>query len=508
MKSAFQTGRHSAADYGDQPLALHADVAVIGAGAGGGAVALAMAEKGLRVIVLEEGQHWKPSEFRAEQPWALKNLYQGRGSRALRGNTVMPLPGGRGVGGSTLINSAISFRCPEVVMAQWRGEFGCHSIESARFEAYFDRLWSALGVSINPMSVQRNNNLIFREGADKLGLKGDFLPRSAPGCVGCGVCQLGCPTGGKFSVDRTLLVEAEESGEVGIYADCRMRDAEVDGDRIIAISGTVMDPEAQVPKQQVRVTADQFVLSGGPIGSPLFLLANGLNQNDHCGHHLVVHPTVGCMARFEQEIRPWSGVTQGYWVDCWEEGYILQTYSVTPDQYFSLMQTRAGRETLEIIRDLKHYASAGALVHDEDSEGRVQHTPAGPDLSYFLGPGDCHKLIHGLRQTCRVFFAAGAGRVHPLRHGLPGIDRPEDIDAMLPLTLQPHELFLYASHPMGTCRMGADPQTSVVDPLGKVWGWSNLRVADASIFPTSLGVNPQITTMALGLMVGHDIAAS
>ena len=65
---------------------------------------------------------------------------------------------------------------------------------------------------------------------------------------------------------------------------------------------------------------------------------------------------------------------------------------------------------------------------------------------------------------------------------------------------------LYASHPMGTCRMGAEPEHSVVDPLGRVWGWSNLRVADASIFPTSLGVNPQVTTMALGLMIGERIA--
>lgn len=113
MKSAFQTGRHSAADYGDQPLALHADVAVIGAGAGGGAVALAMAEKGLRVIVLEEGQHWKPSEFRAEQPWALKNLYQGRGSRALRGNTVMPLPGGRGWAGPPSSTAPLAFGAPK-----------------------------------------------------------------------------------------------------------------------------------------------------------------------------------------------------------------------------------------------------------------------------------------------------------------------------------------------------------------------------------------------------------
>jgi len=501
----FATGRHGSEHYGDGPLELHADVVIIGAGAGGCATAAALSERGARVIVLEEGRHWLPQDFKANTTFAFKNLYQGRGSRALRGNTILPLPGGRGVGGSTLINSAICFRCPDQVLDEWRDEHGCDTVDKPRFDAYFDRVETTIGVTVNPVSVQRNNNLIFRQGAEALGLRGDFMPRSAPGCVGCGICQYGCPTGGKFSADRTFLTVAENSGEVGIYADCRMRGVETDGARITAVTGHVLDPDTHQPRQTVRVTADQVVLSGGPIGSPLFLLANGLAENTHCGGHLVVHPTVMAMARFEQEIRPWSGVTQGYWVDCYEEGYLLQTYTCTPDQYFSTLQTAPGETTLAIMRDLKHYASAGTLVHDEDSEGRVRHTPAGPDLSYFLGDGDRQKLIAGLRKTAEVFFAAGALQVHPMRLGLRGIKRPEDIETSLPMHLSARELFLYASHPMGTCRMGADPNHSVVDPRGKVWGWANLRVADASVFPTSLGVNPQMTTMAMGLMIGEEL---
>lgn len=501
----FATGRHGSEDYGDAPLELHADVVIIGAGAGGCAAAAAIAEKGARVLLLEEGRHWNPVDFKADTTFAFKNLYQARGARAMRGNTIMPLPGGRGVGGSTLINSAICFRCPEAVLEDWRGNHGCVSLEQEKVDGYLDRVWSTLAVTVNPMEVQRNNNLIFRQGAEALGLKGDFLPRSAPACVGCGICQYGCPSGGKWSADRSFLVVAENSGEVGVYADCRIRATETDGARIVAVTGHVLDPDTQQPRQTVRVTAEQFILSGGPIGSPLFLLANGLAESTHCGAHLVVHPTVAALARFDQEIRPWSGVTQGYWVDCWEEGYLLQTYTCTPDQYFSTLQTSPGPATLEIMRDLKHYASAGALVHDEDSEGRVRHTPAGPDLSYFLGDGDRQRLIGGLRKTAEVFFAAGARRVHPFRLGLDGIDRPEDIESGLPMDLSARDLFLYASHPMGTCRMGGDPETSVVDPFGRVWGWDNLRVADASIFPSSLGVNPQVTTMALALLIGHDL---
>ena len=202
----------------------------------------------------------------------------------------------------------------------------------------------------------------------------------------------------------------------------------------------------------------------------------------------------------------WSGVTQGYYVDCWEEGYLLQTYTTTPDQYFLTLQTPTGEPSMEVMSNLRHLASAGVLVHDEDSEGRVRQTVAGPDLSYHMGPNDTKRLIAGLRKVAEVFFAAGAEWVHPGRVGLARIADKQSINQDLPMELLPKDLVLYASHPMGTCRMGADPKKSVVDPAGKVWGWENLRVADASVFPTSLGVNPQITTMTVGWLTGESIS--
>mgnify|MGYP000695556570 CR=1 FL=1 len=505
--SGLQPGKHSAGATGGERL-LEADVCIVGAGAGGCATAAALAERGLSVVVLEEGRHWKPKEFQPKTAFAFKHLYQGRGARTLRGNAVIPMPGGRGVGGSTLINSAICFRCPDEVMASWRDDHGCHTLGSARFDAYFDRIWRTLGVGVNPMAVQRNNNLIFREGAEALGLNGQFLARSAPGCAGCGICQYGCPSGGKASADRTFLAEALATGNVAVWADCRVRRALTSGDRVVEVQGDILDPDTHEVVGRVRCRADQFVISGGPIGSPLFLLANGLADNTHCGRHLVVHPTLPCLARFEQEIRPWQGVTQGYYVDCYDQGFLLQTYTVTPDQYYLALQTGAGPETMQLMSQLKHMASAGTLVHDEDSEGRVQHTPAGPDLSYFVGEGDKRRLIDGLRLCAEVFFAAGALEVFPSRVGLPRIAAGDDIAAALPHDIPVDQLLLYASHPMGTCRMGSDPATSVIDPRGKVWGWRNLAVADASMFPSSLGVNPQVTTMALGLMVGEELASA
>jgi choline dehydrogenase-like flavoprotein len=483
-------------------LELAADVCVIGSGAGGSSTAAALAERGLSVVVLEEGRPWVPAQFQANAPWAFKNLYAGRGTRATRGNCVIPMPGGRGVGGSTLINSAICFRTPAAVLADWRENYGCNRLTDAWMGSCFDRIWRTIGVTVNPPEVQRNNNEIFRKGTEALALKGSWMARSAPGCLGCGTCQQGCSTGGKLSIDRTFLAEAVATGRVAVHADCRTTGVETTGDRVVAVTGRTVRPQDYADAGTFRVRARAFVVSAGPIGSPRFLLANGLSDGP-VGENLHIHPTAGVLARFTQEIVAWEGVTQGYYVDCWDKGYLLQTFSMPPDQYFVTVPF-SGDAVLEFMRDLRHYASAGVVVHDEDSVGSVT-TGA---LLYDLGDLDRRRILAGLRMTARVYFAAGALDVIAGVHGSQVIHNVDEIDTVLNDDIPAHDIGLYASHPMGTCRMGADESRSVVDPDGRVWGWDNLHVADASVFPTSLGVNPQVTVMAMGLTIGKHLQLS
>ncbi len=481
-----------------------ADVCIVGAGAGGAAAALAMAERGLSVLVLEEGSHWHPQQFQQDAAWAYRHIYTDQGARSAVGNAVIPVPGGRGVGGSTLINSAICFRTPEPVMRQWADEHGCHRLGPDVLPAKLDRVWETLRVVVNPVAFQQNNNLIFKKGADALGLPGQWLSRSAPGCVGCGVCYLGCPTGGKTSVDRTFLYQARETGRCRVHGDCRVSDVLTEGDRVVSMSGQLVDPATLQPAGRFEVRARAFLLSAGPVGTPKLLLANGLSDSSRCGAWLYLHPATGMLGRFQQEIRPWRGVTQGYYVDRWEQGYLLQTYTASPDQTYTGMPYSLGEDLLAAIADLRHMAMAGPLVHDEDSTGGVSLT----GMTYFLGDGDRRKLLAGMRECARVFFAAGATRVYPGIVGGRAIRSPAEIDAVISLDEAARRIYLYASHPMGSCRMGADPDTSCVDPDGRVWGWGNLYVADASVFPTSLGVNPQVSTMAVGLTVGEQIATA
>ncbi|MDP6934073.1 MAG: GMC family oxidoreductase, partial [Myxococcota bacterium] len=191
-----------------------------------------------------------------------------------------------------------------------------------------------------------------------------------------------------------------------------------------------------------------------------------------------------------------------FYVDRWDLGYLLQTYTTSPDQTYQSLPQSLGTNLLELVRDLRYMAMAGPLVHDEDSVGRV--SLAG--VTYFLGDGDRRKLLAGMRETAEVFFAAGARQVYTGIAGTRPIERVGDIPGVLSDDIPARRIYPYASHPMGTCRMGVDPERSVVNPDGRVWGWRNLYVADASLFPTSLGVNPQVTTMALGLTIGDAVA--
>lgn len=495
----FEPGKHSASLLGPT-VVIEADAAVIGAGAGGCAAAFALAREGLTVAVFEEGRHWDPRSFAQNNRAALRDLYQERGARGALGDHWIPVNGGRGVGGSTLINSAISFRIPAALLAAWREQHGFDP--EGDFEALTEEVWRTVGVVINPEPIQGRNNTIFKEGAEKLGLKGGWLWRGAPGCVGCGACQIGCPSGGKNSVDRTFLARGLLSGRVGVWADCKATGVLREGDALQAVTGLVLDPHTQAPIGRWEVRAKTFVLSGGPIGSPRFLEGNGLSASEHLGRNLHLHPAAGIFAAFDEDIEHWRGVSQGYYVDGYDEGWLLETSTVTPDVQYLGLPLPLGPELNEVMADLRRLASAGAMVHDEDTEAWVGSST----LHYRFGDGDRRRLLSGLRACARVYFAAGARyAVTPIMDA-PLLRSAADIDRVLHDQVPMSRVMAISSHPMGTCRMGQDPKHSVVDTQGRVWGLRNLHVADASVFPSSLGVNPQITVMACGLLVGRAAA--
>ena len=186
---------------------IDADFCVVGAGAGGAVVAAELAEGGARVVVLEQGPLHDADELTARPPQMLARLYRDGGQSMTLGSPPVLLPLGRGVGGTTLVNSGTCFRTPPSVLERWAREFGLE-LDERTLRPCFERVEQALSVSEVTPELAGANAAVARRGAQRLGWSHGYLRRNARGCVGSGVCVFGCPTSAKQHTGITYVPRA------------------------------------------------------------------------------------------------------------------------------------------------------------------------------------------------------------------------------------------------------------------------------------------------------------
>lgn len=482
------------------PSRSSADVVVVGSGAGGAMVARTLARAGLDVVVVEEGRRWGVEELRSRHPLErFAGLYRDGGSTAALGRPPVALPIGRGVGGTTLVNSGTCYRPPDKVMVAWRDEAGFEAGGPEMLAPRLDEVERTLRVAPVGDDVMGENGRILLRGAAALGWECGPLQHNGPGCSGCCQSAIGCPVNAKFGVHLNALPQACEAG-ARILSEARV-------DRLVHEGGRVVGVRARrADGSRLDVRAPRVVVAAGAVETVTLMRRSGLGAHPELGSNLVVHPAVGVSGRFEDEVCAWDGVLQSAAVDEFHESEgILVEATSTPPGMGSMAYPGVGRELVARLDEADHYAMLGAMVADLPV-GRVLGRRR-PVVRYDLSRRDGERLLRAVGVMGRLLFAAGAMEVLPGLPGHPTVSSNAELDDALD-GADARGLHLAAFHPTGTARAGADPEAFPVDPAGRLRGVDGVWVADASIVPSCPEVNPQVSIMALALTVAEGMAGA
>lgn len=499
-------------------LAVEADVAIVGSGAGGGVAAEILALAGLKVVLLEEGPLRSSTDFRMREADAYPELYQESAARRTADKAIQILQG-RCVGGGTTVNWTSSFRTPPATLAHWARARGLPGYGVDAMAPWFAKAEARLGIA--PWDVAPNaNNAALARGAGKLGVPSAAIRRNVRGCWNLGYCGLGCPTNAKQSMLVTTIPVALERG-AKLVTRVRAERFVAAGDRIDRLEASALDPAGLAPSgRRVVVRARTYVAAAGAIGTPALLLRSALpDPHGLVGRRTFLHPTVVCAARMPERIDGYAGAPQTIYSDHWLDsvaldgpiGFKVEAPPVHP-VLAGITLPGHGEAHARWMRDLPHMHVQVALLRDgfhrESPGGRVRLRDDGtPVLDYPVNG----YLLDGARRAFRAMadlqFAAGAEVVMPV-HGDGASFRTatEARAAIARFDLAPLVTPFVSAHVMGGAPMGADPRTAVVDPEGRHHHVANLRVIDGSLFPTSIGANPQLSIYAVAWRIAEGLA--
>ncbi|MBI4672082.1 MAG: GMC family oxidoreductase N-terminal domain-containing protein [Chloroflexi bacterium] len=487
----------------NRDMEVKADVCIVGSGAGGAVVAAELAEGGLSVIILEEGWAVSREDFESPAMERAARFYRDNGLTTTLGAPPISLPMGKVVGGTTVVNSGTCFRTPERVLAAWQQSSGLTDLNPAQLAPLFEGVERALNVTPVSDDILGRNGELLRRGAEALGLSHRPVARPVRGCHGSGECAFGCPLDAKQAMHLSYLPRAVAAG-ARIYAGARAEKIIAANGRAVGVRAGLLDAEGK-RRHTLTVRAQFVVLAAGAIYTPLLLIKSGL-ANRQVGRHLHIHPGYGVTALFDQDIFGWKGVMQSYAVDArLDDGYLLLATFPPPGVGYSAgAAPGVGAALKERLGNYKRMAALGTVVSDTGA-GRVRAVGGGALITYNLNDVDRRRVLESIALAARLYFAAEAREVYPGLPGLSVLRSESEVEYVTAGRWRANDLKLSAYHPMGTCRMGSDPRTSVTDGQGRVHNVPGLYVADASLMPGSTAVNPQMTIMALATRVARGI---
>lgn len=506
-------GAHAA-----RPTQMSCDVVIVGTGAGAGITAELLTQAGLDVIMVEEGPLKSSTDFNQRESEAYPALYQESAARKTADKAINILQG-RCVGGSTTVNWTSSFRTPTNTLQFWREHFGLSALTDDQMSPWFQQAERRL--SIGPWLAPPNeNNDLLRRGAAKLGIPAAAIQRNVKGCWNLGSCGMGCPTNAKQSMLVTTLPAALDLG-ARLLVQTRAQALELTGAKIDALVCVPVTANGTTESATTtRIVAKHYVVAGGAINSPALLKRSNVpDPHGLLGTRTFLHPVVISAATFDHKVEGWNGAPQTIYSDHFlgtqpidgPIGYKLEAPPMHPVIFASTLPGY-GQAQADLLRQFPNTHSLLALMrdgfHEQSIGGSVKlRSDGSPLLDYPLTDFVMDGARRAFLSMAEIQFAAGARQVLPVHEMAAGYTTwAQARDAINALPMKPLLTRIVSAHVMGGCAMGGSERLGVVQPNGQHWQVGNLSVLDGSLFPTSIGANPQLSVYGLVNMLATGLA--
>ena len=495
----------------------NADVCIVGSGAAGAILAEKLTNKGKSIVLLERGGYYDAEDMNQRELDMMPLLWKNGGAN-FTDNLRIVIAQGQCLGGSTIINDAVCFKTPDLVREQWRS-MGVN-ISDQQWDKAIDEVWNAIHVSKVLEQELNDNNLMLKKACQLKGYKAIENDRNCIDCMRCGFCHLGCHYETKQDMLVTYIRKAlrKPDSNIRIYCNCsaekithlNKRDEKGHFSIATGVEANFID-ENRVVKYKLRVNAKVIIVSAGAIASSQLLIKSVI-ADGKTGNDFSLHPAPFLLGKFERKINAYNGIPMGYTCHQFgvtngipDGGFLIESIFL-PIFQFSLGLPSFLEGYSGFMEDFNHYTMAGVLIRDEATGSITLSENGNPKVNYSLTQRDIRNISKGLQTLAEMWFDIGADHVITGHQSSLRLNSKKDIPKLVDaVEKDPEGLLISSAHPQGGNRMGEDANICVVDSNGKVHGFSNLYVCDSSIFPTALGVNPQITVMALATMFADNI---
>lgn len=461
------------------------DAVVIGSGASGAVMAYELANKGLKVLILEKGKWNTHKDFKHDELSMYSQLYKMSGLQTTKDNDAT-IAQGMTVGGSTVINNAIWIRAKlDKVLPKWDA-LGAH-IPKSELEKNYEWLEDKLSVSDIPENMACEGTKHFLEGCKKLNIPAHLLRHNRKECLGCGWCNFACQYNRKTSMLVTFIPWAIDKGAHLL--------AEVSELSITYKNNIVNGVSFMHNGKPHLIESDKVVVCAGAIGSSEVLLKSRINPTGNVGKKFHVLGGFLVNALLPVKTNSFDKIGLAAIAHASDE-YLIETFH-SPPGVFSLTLNQWFEEHRSLMLQYPNLIQAGVMT-DTKANGRIsldgKHRPV---IDFKFSKEELEKLKRGLVTLSKIFFAAGATKVYPASFKPMVLNNDGETSKIDTMIKNNDDVILGSAHPQGGNIMCDDATQGVVNSRFEVHGMKNLFIADTSVWPSNIFTNCQATTMAM-----------